>query len=865
MSGKAEKTFIKGTGFGAMGINSHMAAVDVKDGKIVRIRPFHYDWKYQPQDFQPWKIEARGKVFRPPLKSIVSPFGLSYKKSIYSPNRILYPLKRSDWDPDGERNPQNRGKSKYVRISWDEALEIIIKEIKRIINTYGSFSIFAQADGHGETKVVHGPHGCHLRLLDLLGGCTLQIRNPDSWEGWYWGAKHVWGGEPFGLMPNPTNLYADIAWHTDMLLCWGCDPTTTTRGFGSGDMVSKWSYWCSDLGIKQIYICPDLNYSAAVHADKWIPVLPNTDAALQLAIAYQWISTGTYDKEYIATHTLGFEKFADYVLGHEDGIPKTPKWASAKTGVPSRIIKALAKLWASKRTTIMHGLGGPYIRGAYSHEPARLEVYLLAMQGLGKPGVHSFAVINRAVFGSEDHPAYPPSPGSIVNNPGPTVRAAYRGYSPFPFISLPKQFIPKTMVHDAILNGSFTIYGSSLQSTPANEQFIKYQYPAKDCQPIHMIWTCTPCLMTCWNDSNKIADAYRHPSIEFFMAQHPWLENDCLFADLILPVNTKFEEEDIADDTESMTFETIFFEERCIEPLGESKSDYEIVCMIAQKLGLLEAYTEGKSVSEWIKHGFDTCGVPAKGLITWDDFREKGYYVIPSDLNYENHPAGMYDFYKDPEKNPLTTPSGKLEFESAALALHFPGDKERPPVAHWVEKSDLHDERVSSKRALKYPLLCQSNHPRHRVHAQLDDLSWLREIPACKIKGPDGYLYEPVWIHTDEAAKRGIRNGDIVKVFNERGGVLCGAYVTERIMHGVAYVDHGARYDPIVPGELDRGGAINTITPHNITSKNAAGMATSGFLVEVEKTDLDELRRQYPAAFKRPSSPAGLCLDRVIE
>ena len=588
-----EKTLIKSTGFSAMGIGSHMAAVDVKEGKILRIRPFPYDWKYKPEEFKPWKFEVRGKVFRPPLKSAIGPFGLAYKKSIYSPNRILHPLKRVDWNPDGERNTQNRGKSGYVRISWDEARDIVVKEIKRVIKKYGPYSIFAQADGHGETKVVHGTHGCMVKLLDLLGGCTLQIRNPDSWEGWYWGAKHAWGGEPFGLMPNPTNMYPDVASNSDLLLFWGCDPTTTTRGFSSGDMVSKYCYWLTELGIKQVYICPDVNYGAAVHADKWIPIKPNTDAALQLAVAYLWITGGTYDKEYVATHTVGFEKFQEYVLGKEDGIPKTPKWAAELTGVPSRIINALARQWAAKKTTVVHGLGGPYIRGPYSHEPARLEVLLLAMQGLGKPGIHSFAIINRAVFGSEDHPAYPPSPGGIINNPPVNVRAAYRGYSPFPFIKLPKQFIPKTLVHDAILNGSFTIHGSSLQSTPADEQFVKYEYPTKGCEPIHMIWTDSPCLMTCWNDSNKIADAYRHPSIEFFMAQHPWLENDCLFSDLILPVNTKFEEDDIGDDTESMTYETVFLENKCIEPLGESKSDYEIVCFIAEKLGFLKGVYAG--------------------------------------------------------------------------------------------------------------------------------------------------------------------------------------------------------------------------------------------------------------------------------
>ncbi len=123
------------------------------------------------------------------------------------------------------------------------------------------------------------------------------------------------------------------------------------------------------------------------------------------------------------------------------------------------------------------------------------------------------------------------------------------------------------------------------------------------------------------------------------------------------------------------------------------------------------------------------------------------------------------------------------------------------------------------------------------MHSQHDDMTWLREIHTCKVKGPDGYYYEPLWINPHDAGLRGIVDGDVVKIYNERGAVLVGAWVTERIRPGAVYIDHGARWDPIVPGELDRGGAINTITPHNITSKNAAGMVCSGFLVEVERAE----------------------------
>ena len=179
-------------------------------------------------------------------------------------------------------------------------------------------------------------------------------------------------------------------------------------------------------------------------------------------------------------------------------------------------------------------------------------------------------------------------------------------------------------------------------------------------------------------------------------------------------------------------------------------------------------------------------------------------------------------------------------------------------------RARCHDERLSSTRAEKYPLLCMSNHGRWRMHAQCDDIIWNREVETMKIRGKDGYQYEPCWIHTSEAEKRGIKHGDIVKVYNERGVVLCGAYVTERVMPSVCYVDHGSRLDPIIPGYLDRGGAINTITPTSTTSKNATGMAVSGFLAQVEKVtdeEMEQWKRDYPEAFARKIDPdAGVCL-----
>jgi len=750
-----------------------------------------------------------------------------------------------------------------------------VGEIQRIKEKYGTHAILSQSDGHGETKVVHGPHGCARKLLALLGGFTLQTRNPDSWEGWYWGAKHVWGMEPVGQQGLQTNLMADIANNTELLLFWGCDPETTTWGWG-GQLPSRLCYWFKELGIKSIYICPDVNYGAAVHADKWIPVRPNTDAAMQLAIAYTWITEGTYDKEYVATHTFGFDNFKEYVLGNEDRIPKTPQWAAGITGVPARTIRALAEEWASRRTTIAHGNGGSYIRGPYSTEPARLEVLLLAMQGLGKPGANQVKMIEWGLFGKQEQ--YPLPRATIL----PCVMAAHQGWCDAgisgskgrtqvgaiqPTQAIPEDaihVIPKDLIHEAILNPPLSWYGTTLLMEPLENQFVKYEYPVKGFPEVHMIWTDSPSWVTCWNDGNRMIKAFRSPKIEFILAQHPWLENDCLFADIVLPVSTKFEQQDIATDTFSGQFHTIFPEEKCIEPIGESRSDWEIACMIAERLGLLEEYTDGKSVEEWIKTGFEASGVQDK--ISWEEIKEKGYYVIPTAPDWEQDPAGLIKFYQDPERNPLKTPSGKVEFYSQNLAKYFPCDEERPPVPHWIPYGESHQESLLHAKAKAYPLLMVSNHPRWGVHSQHDDITWFREAPTCKVRGPDRYQYQPAWIHPVDATRRGIADGDVVNIYNDRGAILCGAYVTERIMPGSVSVDHGSKYDPIVPGELDRGGATDSIAPHKLTSRNATGMATSGFLVEVERADLAELMKKYPAAFNRKFHPtAGTCLESFVE
>ena len=608
----ADKTTIHNLGFCSGGNGTNVAVIDTKDGKIIRTRPFVSTEKYTAEEMRLWSIKKGDKEYKASEKSVIPPFAYIFKQRLLSPNRMLYPLRREDWSPE-HRNPQNRGVSKFVRISWDEALDTIASEIRRQYDTYGPGSIFAQLDGHGQTRSVHGPHGCMYRLLNLMGGFCLQSRNADSWEGWYWGAKHVWACDR-GL-GEQGNLLNDITQNTKLLLVWGGDADTTPLGWG-GMCSTRFLFWCTEIGIKQVYICPDVNYSCACHNDKWIPIYPNTDQAMQWAIAYTWITEGTYDQEYLDTHAIGFEYVKRHALGEdEDGIVKTPKWAEELCGVPARTIKAVARAWHKVPTTVAHGNGGSYIRAAFSHEPARMEVTLLSMQGLGRPGRNQFRMVEWGHLGKATAIPYPRP--EVV----PSVGGAYNGNRNHQ----PSNFIVKTQVQTMLQTEEQQWwFGTAMSSFPLEDQFVEYAFPPEDEDPfIHMIWSDTPCLSTCWNHGNGNVAAWRNPRIEFYLVQHPWLENDMIYADMLLPVNLVYQTDDINIDIFGGDMVKIYYEEKCIEQTCEEYSDWEIVCMIADRLGLLDQYTESTDPEFFIRRGWERSGVGDR--MTYEEFREKEY------------------------------------------------------------------------------------------------------------------------------------------------------------------------------------------------------------------------------------------------
>lgn len=881
------------------GTGGDLTAVDSKDGKIVRIRPVHYLDTYTEEEITPsmWEIKVGDEIFTPSFKSAPNYFALAYKNRVYSKNRVRYPLKRVDWEPGGDPgkiNAANRGKSKFVRISWDEAFDIMESEVKRIVEKYGPYSVFTIGeDGHRESKSLHSGGGMHSTFMSKLGGYTREVRTPDSVEGWYWGAKHFWGsGCNKGLgMPappqtgyNPWHVLKDITENSEMI-AFAAGDWELTQNYASMLWSRLIKFW-EKIGKKFVIVDPFCNYTAVCHDTmKWIPILPNTDAAFDFAVMYVWFTEDLYDKDYVATHSVGIEKVRAYVLGEdEEGVAKTPEWASERCGVAPWTIRAYARNRAKFVTSSVHFSSGA-IKGPYSHEPGRTHAYLLGMQGLGKPGIQQ-AFMNASLIGKETIARSTSAPFQMANQ----CRMFYPS----------EQKIPRTLVAEALLKGSAEWYGSpAIVYVETSEQFQKNTYPTTaesykaalgtvspelanaqgktveelqaaldyklahmpEFNRVHMLWSEKPCNQNCWDGGFRYQDAIRTDEVEFFVTNHQWLENDSLFADLILPVTTCVEDEDFVGGSMVVSLRHETNTPAGCERVGESKSDFEIACELGERFGVREQIDMGMNPQEWREFAFSNSRLGEE--ISYEEWLKRGFYFPKQDPNADALPPGMRLFADDPEGNPLDTPTGKLEFWSEALAENFPDDFERAPMAKWVTGGAAadgwyHDESLWGERCKDYPLLMVANPGRWRVHVQGDDIKWFREIETCKIKGKDGYMYEPCWIHPEDAVARGIEAGDIVKVFNDRGIILTAARISERTIKGAIVVNKGSRVDPIAP-HIDRGGAANLISPEKQVSKHCKGFAVSGYLVEaakLEDAEMEQWKADYPDAFARDYDPA---------
>ncbi|MDX2224346.1 MAG: molybdopterin-dependent oxidoreductase [Rhodospirillaceae bacterium] len=843
------------------GTNGGPIFVYVKDGKIVRITPMEFD----ADDAPSWSITARGKTFTPPRKTSLAAHGLALKSMVYSKDRILYPMKRVDFDVDGNRNIQNRGKSEFVRIGWDEALDIVVKEIKRS-KAKGRGAIFAASGSHHQW----GNFGHYLsafgRFINLVGATT-QLGSPDSWEGWFWGAMHHWGNSMRLGTPEFYGTVEDCLKEAEMIVFWSSDPDKT---YGYEGTIRR--AWAKELGIKMVHIDPHLNHTAALLGGKWIAPKPGTDAALAQALCHVWITEGLYDKKFVETRATGFEDWKDYILGRSDNTPKTPEWQEAETGVPAREVRALAREWGRKKTYLGAGswgcgLGGAG-RGPMGAQWARMMTILGAMQGYGRPGVN----FGNLQFGAPvDLSFYFPgyAEGGLSGELQKSANAA-NNYQRMPHIvtmNPVRQAIPRKYIPEAILEGKASGFLTDVSTVQG--QFMRFGYPAPGHAKIEMMYKYGSSSMGTQIDGNRYVKMYQSEKLPFVVNQSIWWEGETRYADVILPACTVFEHWDIGEwynvgagyvhHMYSMNnHRVISLQHKCIEPLGESKSDYDIFLELSKRLGLGAMYSEGGNTElDWCKRAFDSSDMSKR--ISWKEFLRKGYYVVPPPSEGARAPAANRWFYdgrtKDtPEPYPLPadyvgewgkglqTPSGKFEF--VAQTLKNIDDPGRPPLNKYMPTYE--DGKRDAKFA-EFPLQLLSPHSRYPFHIMGDERGCtIRDIKDHRVR-VDGHEYLVAVINRQDAAARGIKSDDLVRLWNRRGSVVCAAYVTERLRPGVVSAPTAsAEYRPAgEPGNsTDLGGCVNLLTPKENITEFTHSIKPNAALIQIEKwTGVDTWRR----------------------
>jgi anaerobic selenocysteine-containing dehydrogenase len=830
--------------------------VYVKDGKILRVTPI----EFEDSDAKPWTIQARGRSFTPPSKTTVSPHTLTWKSLVYSPDRLLYPLKRVDFDPKGERNPQNRGISSYERITWDEALDIVTSEIKRVKREYGPGAVMSGSGSHHTWGAIGYWLSARMRFLHSIGW-TPVVGNPDSWEGWFWGAVHHWGQSGRLGAPETYGTVEDCLKNAELIVFWSSDPEATGGIYGAQEGTIRRN-WLRDLGIPLVHIDPYHNHTAAWLGGKWLAPRPGTDSALVLAISHVWIAEGLYDKEYVASHTHGFEKWRSYVLGDADGVAKTPEWQEGETGVPARDVRALARDWGTKRTYLSPGgcvgFGGA-CRTATGTDWARGMVYLMAMQGLGKPGVNMGCLQQGTPLDTSFYfPGY--AEGGMSGDLEFTALPIHLFQRMPQLVSMNPvmQGVPRLKIPEAILDGHADGYISDPRAI--ERQFLKFGYPTPGHAPVKVYYKYGGSHMGTMTDTNRYARMYASENLEFVVNQSIWFEGEAKFADVILPACTNFERWDIGEFANAgaiaehsftqCNHRVVVMQHKCIEPLGESRSDFAIFLALSERLGLSNVFAEGSDELDWCRRLFEATDL-AKTM-SWKEFFKKGYYVVPAPSEALRDPVSFRWFADDrlkdtPELAPLPadyteewkrglqTQTGKLEFESSSLKRFDPDDPERPPVMTYRESWEgPHSEGLFAK----YPLQLITPHVRHSFHTHNDGKQGaLNEVGSHRVL-IGGHHYWIARLHPVDAGVRGIGDGDLVRLFNDRGGVICAAQVTERVRPGVVHsYESSAVYAPLgIPGRSDDiGGCVNMLTPSRMMIERSHAMASNSCLIEMER------------------------------
>lgn len=696
--------------------------------------------------------------------------------------RIARPMVRESWlaahragqVPSGE----GRGRDAFVPVDWDEALGLVAGEIDRVRTTHGNDAIFAGSYGWTCCGRFHHASSLLKRMLNLVGGYTGHVDTYSIAAGPVI-LRHTLGSED--ASGGKVSALETMVDHTETLLVFGALSPRTAQveagGIGQHGLAGNLKAMV-ERGIRIIHISPARDDMPEWVGAEWWPIRPNTDTALMLALAQEVIRAGRHDRDFLASHTSGAELFLDYLAGRSDGIEKTAEWAEVITGIDAGTIRALAATLPGRRCMLT--VSWSLQRAHHGEQPFWAAIGLASVLGqIGLPG-------GGVGFGY----------GSLggVGAPFAVARLPAIGQLKKPNLA----FIPVARIADLL----------EKPGAPFDYQGGTYSYP-----DIRMVYWAGGNPFHHHQDLNRLSQAWLRP--DTVVVQDPMWTASAMRADIVLPASSSLERNDIAASRRS---EYVVAMQKAVEPLGEARSDYDIFAGLAERLGVADAFTEGRDEMGWLRHLYEDTRADSLArfghhLPDFDTFWKHGHARVPVAAHFT-----YLDTYRaDPVAHPLNTESGRIVLGSQTLAALGYDDCRVHPAwmlpAEWLGGSQEGLHLVSPQ-------------PAGRLHSQLE------QAPASTDYKRGGR--EQMRIHPDDAAALGVVDGEPVRLWNDRGACLATALVSATVRPGVVILPTGAWFTPGGDDGVELAGNPNVLTLDIPTSRFGQGCSAQTCMVRVE-------------------------------
>ena len=724
-----------------------------------------------------------------------SPIGQSLRDSQHKGVRIDQPYVRKGYlDQPGRSDGTQRGIDPFVAVSWDEALDLAAEALRTTIADHGNEAVFGGSYGWASAGRFHHAQSQVHRFLNLLGGYTYSVGSYSTGTAQVI-VPHVLGVPSLHLQTQSPTA-AEVAENAELVVSFGGISMKNMQinqgGITNHTAKGQLEAW-RDAGVDVVCVSPVRDDVADFLEADWWPVRPNSDVALMLGLAHTIHTEHLHDRAFLNSHCVGYDTFAAYLTGAGDGVAKDAEWASAICEIDADRIRELARQMASKRTLL--SISWSLQRTEHGDQPYWMITVLAAMLGkIGLPGQgvgYGYGCIHNYGFAGRR-----PLPFAVAALP--------QGKNPV------AQFIPVARIADLLLKPGETY--------PFNGQTRTYP-------DIRLVYWAGGNPYHHHQDLNRLRTAWSKP--ETIIVNEPVWTATARHADIVFPTTTALEREDFAWGGIELAGSPMH---QALERYAQARDDYDVFTALAARLGCKDAFTEGRTAREWIEHLWattvDRAVAAGVTLPDFDSFWQHGAQVDPAQV-----PEATFvleAFRADPDSSPLPTPSGKIEIYSETLASFGLDDCGGHPA--WRDKQEF----IGSERSRRYPLALNSNQPVTRLHSQYDFGVTSR---SAKILGR-----ERMTMHPSDAAARGIGDGDIVRLFNDRGACLAGAEISDRVRAGVVVLPTGAWYDPLDPADprsLDVHGNPNVLTRDQGTSTLAQQTSAHSCLVEVERFNED--------------------------